>query len=79
MVTRKPLDQFYVYHNWQAGPSKAVIHRGSCGHCKNGQGWAGDDDPKDARWHGPFTPFQAAHDFAAQLDTETASRRCRCM
>jgi len=34
-------DKFYIYENWQAGPHKAVIHRGSCGHCNNGQGKTG--------------------------------------
>lgn len=31
---------FYIYENWQAGPHKAVLHTGPCGHCNDGQGFA---------------------------------------
>jgi hypothetical protein len=30
--------KFQGYENWQAGSHKAVMHRGSCGHCKEGAG-----------------------------------------
>ena len=29
---------FYIYENWQAGPHKAVIHRGDCRYCNQGRG-----------------------------------------
>ncbi len=45
---------YYIYENWRAGPHKAVIHNGSCGHCNNGSGRAGGYDPKNAEWHGPY-------------------------
>lgn len=49
---------FRVYENWQAGPHKAVIHRGSCGFCKDGAGRAGGYDPWHGQWHGPFDTWQ---------------------
>ena len=39
---------FYVYEDWQAGPSNAVIDHGTCEHCKDGQGRAGGYDPAHA-------------------------------
>jgi hypothetical protein len=32
---------YYMYENWQAGPHKAVVHVGTCGFCKDGNGRAG--------------------------------------
>ena len=29
----------YLYENWQAGPHKTVLHRGSCAFCNNGWDW----------------------------------------
>src|SRR5215469_8736750 len=55
-------DRFYIYENWQAGPRKAVIHKGSCGHCNDGNGVSGGYDPKHAKWHGPFESLAAAHE-----------------
>jgi hypothetical protein len=43
--------RYFVYENWQAGPHKAVIHRGTCGHCNEGRGRAGGYDRAHAQWH----------------------------
>ena len=51
---------YYIYENWQAGPHKAVLHHGSCGHCKDGAGRAGYHDPSHGKWHGPFNALEAA-------------------
>ena len=52
---------YYIYENWQAGPRKAVIHRGSCGYCNNGQGRnEGNYDPDHGEWHGPWDDLQEA-------------------
>lgn len=79
MSTGTSPESYYVYHNWQAGPSKAVIHRGSCGYCKDGHGRAGGYDPAHARWSKSFPTLADAHNFADQLNTEVAPRECRCI
>jgi hypothetical protein len=53
-------DRFYIYENWQAGPRKAKIHRGSCRYCNDGRGRAGGYDPGHAQWHGPYDDLESA-------------------
>ncbi len=68
---------FYIYENWQAGPHKAVIHLGSCGFCKEGQGRAGGYDPRHAEWHGPFSTVKEAR-IASNTLSEVVNRKdCR--
>lgn len=70
--------KFYIYENWQAGPHKAVIHRGSCGYCNNGKGRAGGYDPSHAEWHGPFKSLEEAR--RIQLSMKVKVRKeCRCV
>jgi len=57
-------DDFYVYENWQAGEHKAVIHRASCGHCKDGQGQKGGTDKAYGKWHPPVSSVAAAEALA---------------
>ena len=46
---------FWVYENWRSGSHRAVVHTGSCGHCKDGLGRSGHGtSPADGRWLGPF-------------------------
>jgi hypothetical protein len=71
--------KLYIHENWQAGAHKAVIHRGSCGHCKDGAGRAGSHDPRDARWHGPFKTLEEAEDLSAGLSAVAVPSRCRCV
>lgn len=73
------LSEFHVYENWQAGPRKAVIHRGSCGHCNDGKGRAGGFDHRHAQWHGPFETLAAAQEYSHGLPGVTARKRCRCV
>lgn len=69
---------FYVYENWQAGPHKAVVHTGECGHCNGGRGRTGTADPKHGKWHGPFKAVDQAQ--AAQQRLKVKSlKNCRCM
>ena len=68
---------FYIYENWQAGPHKAVLHRGSCAFCNNGQGLAGGSDPKHGRWHGPFPTLDEAQRSWSQMNVEV-HKECRC-
>ena len=79
MSTGKLSGDFYVYHNRQTGPSKAVIHRGSCGHCNHGRGVNNGYDPAHARWSEPFPTLQAAHAYALSLNTQVAPRDHRCI
>jgi hypothetical protein len=55
---------YYVYENWTA-ENKAVIHRGSCGHCKEGEG--GHQNPLGDRngiLSSPFKSIEEAERFA---------------
>jgi len=72
-------DKFYIYENWQAGPRKAVIHRGSCGHCKDGEGVAGGYDPHHAEWHGPYNDLTAARQASSALPHVINRSECRCV
>jgi hypothetical protein len=58
---------FYIYENWQAGPHKALIHRGTCGHCNDGKGRVGGYDSRHAKWHGPYDTAQGATSAAMTL------------
>jgi len=59
--------QYYVYENWVA-EKKAVIHKGSCGSCNDGQGChqhiRGEENGK---WHGPYDTYPEAKTFANTL------------
>jgi hypothetical protein len=68
---------FHVYENWQAGPRKAVIHKGSCGFCKDGQGRAGGYDPTHAQWHGPFDDFNDSSEAIERLTAGCRPLRAR--
>jgi hypothetical protein len=43
---------FYVYDNWTI--DKAIVHRGECTFCKDGQGLHGTGPTKNSQWHGPY-------------------------
>lgn len=55
-------NEFFIYENWQAGPRKTVIHRGSCGQCNSGKGRG--QDQNHARWHGPYGSLSEAREAA---------------
>ena len=71
---------FHVYENWQAGPHKAVFHRGDCGFCNNGEGLSGGRyDPDYGKWHGPFSTLDDAKVFERSLSGVVVRRQCRCI
>lgn len=72
-------ERFYIYENWQAGPRKAKIHRGSCGHCNEGRGRAGDYDPNYAAWHGPYEDLETARRESNVLPRIIDRSECPCV
>ena len=71
--------RFYVYENWQAGPHKAAIHRGSFGHCRERNGKTGGYDPAHAKWHGPFGTIEQARDASEALPDVVIRLADRCV
>ena len=49
---------FYVYENWVR--DKAIVHRGACSFCADGNGVHGSRTTKSSTWHGPFNTAAAA-------------------
>jgi hypothetical protein len=43
---------FWVYENWVR--HKAIVHRGECSFCNDGNGLHGSRQTKSSTWHGPF-------------------------
>ncbi len=71
---------FFIYENWQAGPHKAVIHVGSCGHCDEGKGRSGGTyDPKHGEWHGPYHSLEEARAVTRKLPGVVERREDRCV
>jgi hypothetical protein len=70
---------FYIYENWQAGPHKAVIHRGDCRYCNQGRGRAGEYDPLHAQWHGPFETLAEAEAASAGLPDVLVRHTDKCV
>jgi len=67
---------FYVYENWTA-ESKAVIHIGSCGHCKEGHGCHKTvRGNRNGRWWGKYSTFQEAEEKAISLKRLIRDHRC---
>jgi hypothetical protein len=67
---------YYVYENWTA-ENKAVIHRSSCGNCKEGEGChrnpLGD---RNGRWHGPYGSIEEAERKAIETGRPVRKHRC---
>jgi hypothetical protein len=72
-------ERFYIYENWQAGPRKAGIHRGSCGHCKDGRGKAEGHDPAHDQWHGPYVDIATARAASQALPNIINRYECACV
>lgn len=69
---------YYIYENWVA-EKKAVIHRGECGFCKNGDG--AHENPlgeRNGKWHGPFDTYQQAKNVANNLKDRTVKECSFC-
>ena len=51
---------YYVYENWTA-ENKAMIHKNTCGFCKDGRGCHKNPlGNRNGRWHGPFDSLEEA-------------------
>jgi len=67
---------FYIYENWTA-ENKAVVHRGSCGHCNSGKGC--HDNPlgnKNGKWHGPFEKIEDFEIAAIRINRPMKKHQC---
>ncbi len=68
---------YYVYENWTA-EHKAVIHRATCGYCKEGQGCHKNPlGERNGRWLGPFRTLDEAD--RAATATRRFVRRHKCV
>lgn len=68
-------ERYWIYENWRAGEHKALIHLGSCGHCKHGSGGRGGTDSSNGRWIGPFHSLDEAKSYLASMPAEVTERR----
>ena len=67
---------YYVYENWIA-ENKAVIHRGSCGNCKEGKGC--HQNPlgnKNGKWSPLFESIEEAERFAIETGRSVRKHKC---
>ena len=67
---------YYVYENWTA-ENKTVIHRDSCGNCKEGRG--SHKNPlknKNGKWSPPFKSIEEAERFAIEAGRSVRKHRC---
>lgn len=69
---------FFLYENWQAGPHKLVLHRSTCGACRNGTGHAGGDEAH-SRWHGPYSSVQEARGTSRGMTNILIRSECKCV
>jgi hypothetical protein len=70
---------FYIYENWRAADHKEIIHRASCGDCKNGRGKGGGTNPTNGHWHGPYPTLHQAEAASASLHNVTERREHKCV
>lgn len=67
---------FYVYENWTA-EHKAVIHKGTCGYCKEGKGCHKNPlGNKNGKWHGPFDSLEEAEKTAKNTGRPVRPHSC---
>jgi len=57
---------FYVYQNWTH--DRVRVHRGDCGHCKDGKGSQPNATGSNGRWYGPYESQESALRIAKSLD-----------
>ncbi|MGE5206651.1 MAG: dihydrodipicolinate synthase family protein, partial [Chlamydiota bacterium] len=70
---------FFLYESWQAGPHKLVLHRSTCGTCRNGSGHPSGSDEAHSRWHGPYTTVQEARDTSRSMSNILIRSECKCV
>jgi 4-hydroxy-tetrahydrodipicolinate synthase len=71
--------EFYIYENWAAGPHKIVLHRESCGQCKQGKGRPAGHDADRARWHGPYATLAQGREVAHAMTGVLIRSECKCV
>jgi 4-hydroxy-tetrahydrodipicolinate synthase len=71
--------RFFLYESWQSGPHKLVLHRSTCGACRNGTGHPTGSDEAHARWHGPYTTVQEARETSRSLNNILIRSECKCV
>jgi len=71
---------FYVFESWQAGPRKTVLHRSTCGSCRNGKGRPSkESDESRSNWHGPFVTLEEARDASRTMTGILIRSECKCV
>jgi 4-hydroxy-tetrahydrodipicolinate synthase len=71
--------KFFLYESWQAGPHKLVLHRSTCGTCRNGSAHPSGGDEAHSRWHGPFATVQEARDTSRGMSNILIRSECKCV
>ncbi len=71
--------RFFLYESWQAGPHKLVLHRSTCGACRNGTGHPSGSDEAHSRWHGPYNAIQEARDASRGMSNILIRSECKCV
>ena len=69
--------KYYIYENWQAkAPNRTLkIHKGSCGHCKDGRGKIVNAiQGRNGQWIGPFDLLESARSY----DQNRTITECGC-
>ena len=68
---------YYIYENWRAASHKAVIHRGSCIYCNEGEGTShGGYDRSNGKWHGRFDTLEAAKEYRDGMAGVKIKKEC---
>lgn len=68
------MTSYWVYESWPH--NKAIIHKGECLYCQNGQNRQGTRSDKDGAWRGPFLHPEKAVT-AARATKRKINRHCR--
>jgi 4-hydroxy-tetrahydrodipicolinate synthase len=68
---------FFVLESWQSGPRKTILHRSTCGSCKNGS--SGGAEASNSRWHGPYASLQQAREASRSLPGVLIRSECKCV
>ncbi len=69
---------YLVYENWRA-EKKAVVHKGTCGHAKDGHAKILELNFLNDRWFGYFSSANSAIAFASLLPNRQLKLCGKCM
>jgi len=71
---------FFVFESWQAGPRKTIVHRSTCGSCRNGKGRPSNErDESRSSWHGPFPTIEEARHASRNMAGVLIRSECKCV